>query len=76
MRDRVLPVLGDAKLAQLTTPDLQQFVDRLVADNADPSTIQNSLILLPANLRARHPTRRGGVQPDPRARDSCCPGPP
>jgi len=43
LRDRVLPHLSARRLASITTPDLQDLVDRMVAKDVDPSTIQNTL---------------------------------
>jgi site-specific recombinase XerD len=48
MRLRVLPAFRRARLADLTRPDLQQFVNRLIADGTHPSTIQVTLLPLRA----------------------------
>lgn len=51
LRLHVLPVLGSYKLAQLTTPDLQRFVNKLVASKTKPSTIRNAINPLRAIYR-------------------------
>lgn len=51
LRLHVLPVLGSYKLAQLTTPDLQKFVNKLIASKTNPSTIRNAINPLRAIYR-------------------------
>jgi integrase len=51
MRLRVLPDLGALRLADLRRPDLQDLVDRLLAEGADASTIRNTLMPLRAIFR-------------------------
>ena len=43
LRLRVLPVLGDRRLSDIGHLDVQDFVDALLAEGADPSTIRNTL---------------------------------
>jgi integrase len=43
LRLRVLDELGPYKLSELTLPDLQTFVNRMVAAKVDPSTIRNTV---------------------------------
>jgi integrase len=51
MRLRVLPELGGVRLANLRRPAVQDFVDRLLLADHDPSTIRNTLIPLRAVVR-------------------------
>jgi hypothetical protein len=44
LRDRVLPELGGAKLADIRQVDVQGFADRLLTQGLDPSTIRNTLM--------------------------------
>ncbi|MGI8421178.1 MAG: tyrosine-type recombinase/integrase [Gaiellaceae bacterium] len=55
---RVLPELGDHKLAAITSGDLQALVDRLLAEGLDPSTIRNTL--MPVRAIYRRACRPGG----------------
>lgn len=48
MRLRVLPAFRRARLSDLSRPDIQEFVNRLVADEINPSTIQVTLLPLRA----------------------------
>lgn len=43
LRLRVLPVLGDARLSEITRADVQDLADRLTAEGASASTVQNTL---------------------------------
>ena len=72
---RVLPELGDRKLPDLYQPDLQEFVDGLLAAGFNPSTIQVTLNPLRAIYRRRS-TRRDRGEPMPRARLTGGQGPP
>ncbi len=51
MEKRVLPELGTAKLPDLQRIDVQEFVDRLVGEGVDGSTIRNTLNPLQAVYR-------------------------
>jgi integrase len=44
----VLPVFGDARLADISRVDLQEFADRLVGQGHDPSTVHSALMPLRA----------------------------
>lgn len=55
---RVVPEFGAVKLAELTAADLQAFVDRLLAERLDPSTIRNTL--MPVRAIFRRACRPGG----------------
>lgn len=59
LRLRVLPVLGAARLSAITAADLQKFVERLLGDGLDASTVRNALM----GLRAiyRRACRPGGA---------------
>ena len=48
LRLRVVPDLGQAKLADVRRSDLQRFVNRMMADGVGPSTVRNSLMLVRA----------------------------
>jgi integrase len=48
MRLRVLPEFGSTRVADVRRPDLQAFVNRLLSDGHDPSTIQTTLLPLRA----------------------------
>jgi integrase len=63
MRQRVLPALGDVRLADLRRPDLQDFADRLLADGLNPSTIQ--VTLLPLRAIYRRAIARGELAVNP-----------
>jgi integrase len=63
MRLRVLPDFGAERLSELTRLDIQDFADRLVADDADPSTIRNTL--LPLRAPYRRAVARGEVTLNP-----------
>jgi integrase len=47
---RILPVMGGAKLCDITRTDLQDFADRMLAEGLDASTIRNTLMPLRAIL--------------------------
>jgi integrase len=51
LRLRVLPDLGAVRLSELRRTDLQDLVDRLVANGVDPSTVRNTLMPLRAIYR-------------------------
>lgn len=51
MRLRVLPTFGEERLIDLRRPDLQEFVNRLVTEKKNPSTIQITLLPLRAIFR-------------------------
>ena len=83
MRLRVLPEFGARELADMQRPDLQELVDRLLADGLSPSTIQGRCCPLRAIFRRASsrgelavnpatglqlPAVRGRPRPDRRAR--------
>jgi integrase len=43
LRQHVLPELGGARLSEVRAPDIQDVVDRLVADGVDPATVRNAI---------------------------------
>jgi integrase len=51
LRDRILPDLGGRRLGDVSRFDLQDLVDRLLADGLDASTIRNALMPLRAIFR-------------------------
>ena len=51
MRLRVLPEFGAARLSDLSRPDLQDFVERLISEDLAASTIQVTLLPLRAIFR-------------------------
>ncbi len=59
LRLRVLPELGALTLVEIQRADLQAFVDRLLEDEYDPSTIRNTL--LPVRAIFRRAVARGEV---------------
>jgi integrase len=63
MRLRVLPVFGSMRLVDLRRPDLQEFVDGLLADGLNPSTID--VTLLPLRAIYRRALSRGEVAVNP-----------
>jgi integrase len=63
LRDRILPDLGDVKLADLRRVDVQDLADRLLADGLDPSTIRNAL--MPLRGIFRRAVSRGDVAVSP-----------
>ena len=60
---RILPELGGARLGELSRPDVQAFVDRLLAKDLDPSTIRNAL--MPLRVIYRRAVARGEVAVNP-----------
>jgi integrase len=63
LRLRVLPEFGERKLAALSRLDLQDFVDRLLADGLDGSTIRNTII--PLQVIYRRAKQRDELAVDP-----------
>jgi integrase len=63
LRMRVLPEFGPVTLAEIRRPDLHKFVDRLLLDELDPSTIRNTL--LPVRAIFRRAVARGEVAVNP-----------
>jgi integrase len=63
LRDRILPDLGGAKLADIRRIDLQDLADRMLAEGFDPSTIRNAL--LPVRAIYRRAIARGDVSGNP-----------
>jgi integrase len=43
LRQHILPELGGARLSDVRAPDVQDVIDRLVADGVDPATIRNAI---------------------------------
>ena len=67
LRLRVVPELGHERLGELSLPKLQRYVDRLAARSWPPRRSADGRAA-PGDLRAGEPARRGGHQPDARAR--------
>ncbi len=63
MRLRVLPWFAQTRLADLGRPDLQEFVNALIAEGINPSTIQISLLPLRAIFRRAISLGQIGVNP-------------
>jgi len=63
LRLRVYPELGDTRLAELTVPELQRFVNQLVAAGANASTIRNTVN--PVRAIYRHAIAVGDVVVNP-----------
>jgi len=63
MRLRVLPEFGDVRLADLRRPDLQGFVEKLLGEGLNPSTIQ--VTLLPIRAIYRRVLSRGELAVNP-----------
>lgn len=61
--DRVLPLIGGAKLSAVTTSDLQALVDRWQAEGHPASTIRNTIKPLQAIYRRAR--SRGGLPVNP-----------
>jgi len=59
----VVPELGHVRLSELRRTDLNAFVERLVADGHDPSTIQTTL--MPLRAIYRRAVARGIVEVNP-----------
>lgn len=51
MRERILPLIGGAKLQNIERPDLQRLVYRLQEDDLDASTVRNAIIPLRSLFR-------------------------
>ncbi len=51
MRLRLLPEFGDTRIVDIRRPDLQEFVNELIATGVNPSTIQVTLLPLRAIFR-------------------------
>jgi len=62
-RLRVLPELGAARLPDIRRADVQAWVDVLLADEMDPSTIRNTLV--PLRVIFRRALARGEVAVNP-----------
>ncbi len=65
LRLRVLDEFGAVRLSEIRRPDVQSFVDRLLADELAPSTIANTLD--PLRAVYRHAVRRELVAVNPTA---------
>ncbi|MEA2306471.1 MAG: hypothetical protein QOH43_3751 [Solirubrobacteraceae bacterium] len=63
MRLRVLPALGDLRITDITTRDVQLFVDGMVTDGLAPATVDASLTALRAFYRRA--ATRGEVKVNP-----------
>lgn len=63
LRLRVYPALGGVRVAELRRSDLQAFVERLMAKELDPSTIQ--VTLMPLRAIYRRAIARGEVEVNP-----------
>lgn len=63
LRLRVLPELGSRRLAELDRLDVQDFVDDLVANGLNPSTIRNTL--MPLRTIMRRALARGEIEVNP-----------
>ena len=68
LRLRILPRFGPARLSAVTRPDLQRFVDDLIAAGRRGSTIRNTLDPSAGRLPPRRPLRRRRRRPVRRAR--------
>jgi integrase len=63
LTNRILPRLGEARLAEIHRADVQDFAERLLADRLDPSTIRNTI--MPLRAVYRHALSRGRVMVNP-----------
>lgn len=63
MRLRVLPELSETRLAEVRRPDLQGFVDSLLAEGLNPATIE--VTFLPLRAIYRRALARGGIAVNP-----------
>jgi integrase len=63
LRLRVYPALGGVRVGELRRSDLQTFVERLMAQGLDPSTIQ--VTLMPLRAIYRRAIARGEVEVNP-----------
>src|SRR4051794_32510397 len=66
MRLRVLPKLGHLRLREITTQDVQRFIDGLVTAKLAPATIDSTLTALRALYRRA--ASRGDVKANPTLR--------
>jgi integrase len=46
LRTRILPVLGGARLSDISRADIQDFAERMLAEGKDPSTVRNAIMPL------------------------------
>lgn len=60
---RILPELGNARLAAIGRSDLQDFADQLVAKGLNPSTVKNAL--MPLRAIYRRAVARGELAANP-----------
>jgi integrase len=63
LRDRIYPDLGAHRLGDVQRVDVQDLVDRLLAEGRDPSTIRNSI--MPLRVIYRRAIQRGEVAVNP-----------
>jgi integrase len=63
LRLRVTPVLGDRRMADVTTQDVQKLVDGLIAAGLEPATIDSALT--PLKALYRRALARGEVRLNP-----------
>ena len=63
LRLRLLPEFETVKLSEITRGELQAFIDRLLEDGANPSTIRNTL--MPLRSIFRRAVARGEVPVNP-----------
>jgi len=66
MRLRALPALGDLRLSEVTTHDVQKFIDGMVMDGFAPATIDSALT--PLRTIYRRAVARGEVRVNPTLR--------
>jgi len=65
LRNRILPELGAARLSDVRRTDVQDLVDRLLAEGFDASTIRNTV--MPLRAIFRRSVARGDVAVNPTA---------
>lgn len=63
LRTRIFPVLGGAKLEDIDRGDLQRFVDKLLGEGLDASTIRNTI--MPVRVVLRRQVARGALGVNP-----------
>jgi integrase len=63
LRLRVTPVLGERRLAEITTQDVQKLIDGLIAAELEPATIDSALT--PLKALYRRALARGEVRVNP-----------
>ncbi|HEX2459339.1 MAG TPA: tyrosine-type recombinase/integrase [Vicinamibacterales bacterium] len=63
LRNYLRPEFGSVRLCDLTRNDIQDFVDALLAQGLDPSTVRNSI--MPLRVIYRRAVRRGVVMVNP-----------